>query len=424
MNPFEMDSFSTEDILASMRPRPKPPGPLDDPTMEAVRASGAASHGLPQLAPLPAKAPPELRSNTLGGSRYGPAVNPGPELDYAIGRGAGLNPFEAGPSLWDQGRQAIADWRAGNKEKSISEFWGPQVLGIFAGPKAKTANLKMMEKAQKLHGKVDPDEITRQTGWSQTRDGNWQWEINDNGARLSQLGRDFVRSRIPGIKTQGAAPLVHMFDHPRFLEAYPEAASLRTMLLYGGGGGAKGKSGGGFGLDESGNEVVYATFNRKDDPRDLRNTLLHELNHWVAKREGFDPGTSPETWLKHPEFVELMARDHAAKTGIDFDSLLPERREEFMGQIAKALYYQSIGEVASGNVEKRADMTAKQRKENPPRSTERIPWEAQLPSPQRMTKREDGKWDVKKEGDESPFEIAPLDPVRARHDDNPFTPSE
>jgi hypothetical protein len=66
------------------------------------------------------------------------------------------------------------------------------------------------------------------------------------------------------------------------------------------------------------------------------------------------------------------------------------------------LYYQTIGEVASRNVERRAGMTAQQRKEKEPRSTEDVAWEYQLPSPQRMTKRDDGKYEVKK-GDDNPF---------------------
>jgi hypothetical protein len=137
----------------------------------------------------------------------------------------------------------------------------------------------------------------------------------------------------------------------------------------------------------------------------------------VADQEGFDPGTSPRTWSK-PEFstlVETSARGLAERDGLNFDQMMPEMRDKYLNGAAMGLYYQTIGEVASRNVERRAGMTAQQRKEKEPRSTEDVAWEYQLPSPQRMTKRDDGKYEVKKEGDdESPFEIAPLDPVRAR----------
>lgn len=419
MNPFDAldGELDTAAILASMRgqqPKPQTDNPFADPSMEAVRAAGAASYGLPQLPPMPERKPPEARSTGLGGSRYGPAVNPGPELDWAIGRGAGLNPFEAGPGLWDQGRKAVEDWRAGKQGESVAEFWGPQVLGIFAGPRAKTANLAKLEEAQRRWGKEPDAQVTRDTGWSQTRDGNWQFEINDNPARLTPASRYFISSRVPGVKTQGTAPLSQMFEHKALVKAYPEVANLRSTLMYEGGGGKRGSSGG-FGTHPETGEFVYATFNRKDDNADIRRSFLHELNHWVAKQEGFDPGTSPRTWSK-PEFntlVETQARGLAERDGLSFDQMLPEQRDKYLQGAAMGLYYQTIGEVASRNVERRSDLTAKQRSERPPRDTEDVAWEYQLPSPQRMKQRDDGKFEVSKVTDENPFdfELRPMSSV-------------
>jgi hypothetical protein len=406
MNPFEGDTFSTEDILASMR---KPWLPrIVDPSMEAVRESGLASHGLPQLAPLPAKQPAEARSNTLGGSRYPPAINPGPELDYAIGRGAGLNPFEAGPALWEGGKQAVADWGAGNKEKAISEFWGPTVLGIFAGPKSKTANLKMLKAAQEMHGKVHPDEITLKTGWSRNADGQWQYEINDNPSRLTDEARKFVNAKDEnmaiGGKEAGPVKLPEVFDHEALYKAYPGARDLGATLFY------SRELGGNAGIMPKDQNRMYVVSGLGGIP-DARKSFLHELNHFVADIEGFDPGTSWRKFYENKPFIETLGRTNAANKGLDLDKMMPAAREEFLQKVAKRLYVLSRGEVASRNVERRADMTAKKRREFPPERTEEIDREHQVPSAQRLGKqREDGRFEVddviRREGDDNPFEPA------------------
>ena len=408
MNPFEGDTFSTEDILAQLRV-PRPPPRIVDPSMEAVRESGLASHGLPQLAPLPAKQPAEARSNTLGGSRYPPAINPGPELDYAIGRGAGLNPFEAGPALWEGGKQAVADWGAGNKEKAVSEFWGPTVLGIFAGPKAKTANLKMLKAAQEMHGKASPEEITQKTGWSRTTDGQWQFEINDNPSRLTQAAKDYYKKQNPMVVAgfKNYLPMVNVFEHSALYKAYPEAANIRTSLAYD----PTTRGTASFHPPNNQITVIGGTAGLPD----VRKSFLHELNHWVAKEEGFEPGASMSMAYDNKPFIEEFARNQARLSGVNFDQLTPEAREKYLQRSALEAYLITIGETASRNVERRADMTAKKRKEWPPERTEDVLRENQIPA---ARIRPDGESQgASKLGDENPFEpeIRPMS-SRSLHD--------
>lgn len=53
-------------------------------------------------------------------------------------------------------------------------------MDIFAGKKAKNANLEQMEAAQELANRgMDRDTIWKETGWFQDVDNQWKWEIDD-----------------------------------------------------------------------------------------------------------------------------------------------------------------------------------------------------------------------------------------------------
>ena len=61
-------------------------------------------------------------------------------------------------------------------------------MDIFAGKKAKNANLEQMKAAQELARRgMDRDTIWKETGWFQDVDNQWKWEIDDSQSGLKNI---------------------------------------------------------------------------------------------------------------------------------------------------------------------------------------------------------------------------------------------
>jgi hypothetical protein len=370
--------------------------PYADPAMEDVRQTAARGHGLLPLKPLPHLPPPEARSNTLGGSRYPPAINPQDEFAVNVGRGAGLNPLEAGTALWEQGRNAYHDWQMGNKERALGEFALPQFLGIFAGVKAKTANLPMLERAKAMEKDgFTRDTIWQQTGWGRGRDSQWRFEIPDDKAVFNEINR---------------GPTADYLTHPGgMFKAYREVHGLGRDL-------------GDIELLRSGLPDTGAYIRGDGVPptemilvgresRDPRSIALHEYQHAIQQREGFAKGSNHTMFKADPDTIQkvitgmedrLPEQSHFAEnlaTAAQLEvpgfkgTTLSELRQHILAQqllgrlpvdmsgIAKKLsdaiahnsYRKTAGEVEARNVQKRMDMTAEERKATPPWETQDVP---------------------------------------------------
>ena len=221
-------------------------------------------------------------------------------------------------------------------------------LNMFIGPSAKTANLKSLERAEslELEGKP-PVHIWNETGWMKGKDGKWRTEISDDQAyfdvtkalrekrpsearafdvssaalhfqdwqRFHPNGtfEEFVNnttSRTPisplaeeyaknysreelydlmkeherDLHRPAALTLKDVLHHKELYDAYPELADMP----YGHGMVQPGYSGQ---FDSAKKSITGKWFKNHED---ALNTTLHEVQHAVQHKEGFDFGASPE----------------------------------------------------------------------------------------------------------------------------------
>jgi len=148
-------------------------------------------------------------------------------------------------------------------------------VGMFAGQRAKTADLDALKMAQALKEQGAPREsIWTQTGWFEGPDGKWRFEIDDSKARLRRRGETFGEqwSKMPD---DADADLKYFLQHRDLEAAYPAVANkdveaLNPRLGYDGW--------------FHQNRLGFAKDLNRDD---LRTTMLHEGNHAIEPLEDF-----------------------------------------------------------------------------------------------------------------------------------------
>lgn len=168
---------------------------------------------------------------------------------------------------------------------------------MFLGPSAKKANLSNLKKAKEMEG--TPQEVFKETGWFKD-DGDWKFEISDAKAKIKNGPTEL------GDVKQGT--LGDYLEHPELYENYPELADIPTKVH---------KASENFGAASSNQlEIKGKT---KGDMEDI---ILHEVQHPIQRKEGFNRGGNPTTpearaWTeneraKHPkqmqDYTEEMER--------------------------------------------------------------------------------------------------------------------
>tara|TARA_R110000824_G_scaffold379158_1_gene571032 strand:+ start:146 stop:1549 length:1404 start_codon:yes stop_codon:yes gene_type:complete len=192
---------------------------------------------------------------------------------------------------------------------------GGKQRGIFAGVRAKNADLKKLEAAKELVKRgFDREAIRQKTGWFK-ENGDWKWEIDDSQSSLS--GRDFKSEiantfKITDETERNAAiqsiandrknykepfeaevsRLENVLDYPELYENYPNAKNItyaRSERL----------------------PLGNALYNEKMDGimvspmgRDyIKSPILHELQHAIQTREGFAKGGSAQGLQKEKSYL-------------------------------------------------------------------------------------------------------------------------
>jgi hypothetical protein len=187
-------------------------------------------------------------------------------------------------------------------------------MGIFAGQKAKTADLNKQAMADELLSRgVGRDEIWKETGWFKDVDEQWKFEIDDSQARLrygetKEKVRELEDNLFGIMDKYGAASpefkearavtgdiVLSMNDKWRgilpqsvsdslvndsLFKNYPEAGNIQARLDV-----FQDKVEGSFNTDSM-------TIKAQGSPSDTKSVLLHELQHSVQDSEGFAQGGS------------------------------------------------------------------------------------------------------------------------------------
>ena len=183
------------------------------------------------------------------------------------------------------------------------------------------------------------------------------------------------------------APLGERLQHERAYEAYPDLRNIQSEIEMG-----EGAGGGSYGIAQpGGEEAIWAS---GSDPRSLRKTGLHELQHAIQAREGFARGGSPagmmpdaiaarriwqdeivpkasETLIKEYENYQAWMADKQWTNAAEHEALQAAYAAEFPDLVAAKrealdivsapqptsndLYKRLAGEVEARNVAKRSD---------------------------------------------------------------------
>lgn len=158
----------------------------------------------------------------------------------------------------------------------------------YSGVRAKTANRSTLQKAVEMRNREKSnEEIRKETGWFIGMDGKWRFEISDADIRFDAEG-DLQGKNKNDVKT-----LADYISHDKLFEAYPDLAEVPVYFaeIQNGSYGSYSR-----GLDE-------ITLNRSllEDPKELLDTLVHEVQHAIQERERFAPGASKAYWNRRLE---------------------------------------------------------------------------------------------------------------------------
>jgi Large polyvalent protein associated domain 23 len=217
-----------------------------------------------------------------------------------------------------------------------TRFAEPGAAGIFGGKLAKTANLSALKLAKEMENAgVSYRDIWRHTGWAQGADGAWRFEIPDTGAQFRKT---------PAYGSKSTDTMADVLAHPELYAAYPELANMQAYRMS-----PRATYTGVYDPPYGGRQqAIGLNTAYPDDPVTV---LIHELQHAVQDREGFEPGGMPK--------------------------MTPEVRKNYSPDEAYPL---SMGETEARNVEARRTMKPGQRRAKPPWTTQDIPYDFQLPS--------------------------------------------
>lgn len=168
----------------------------------------------------------------------------------------------------------------------------------MAGERAETAPLARLEEAKTMQASGESeDAIWQKTGWMMGKDGKWRWEILDN---MDGIDVSAVRS----MKEGDATVLSLIYDNDALYEAYPWLANVFVRA------GDLGEKI--YGAAREGNRIYI---NTKSEDAEIKNTLIHEIQHIIQYYEGFAIGGNPASLAGgYREYRNLAGEQEARNT--------------------------------------------------------------------------------------------------------------
>ena len=264
-----------------------------------------------------------------------------------------------------------------NNLESSSMFAGQEALKRVGNPDsmADLVAARLMESQGE-----SAENIWKNTGWYRNVDGAWRFEISDDAVEMADSTKWVKKEK-----------LGHIIDHPELFESYPELKNTVVNVVKN----PLAVTSGAYDVD---NKSITITLGSSSD-EDIKQVLLHEVQHAIQAIEGFATGANPadikldnnsdlqkvKTVLEKQIALEesLAVSDEAqSKAAIRVinklldGSMTPDQADKSFPQstslIRNLMYLMTSGEVEARNVENRIDMDVFERQQNPPLSTQKI----------------------------------------------------
>ena len=185
--------------------------------------------------------------------------------------------------------------KVGNDVKQVAKESGlvipkSQRGMIVAAEKVNAGNAAKAAELIKNHPEVKPSSVYNLTGTYAGQDGGLRSVISDAAAKIKPEGF----SKSPGaLSVRQDSKLEDILDHPEFFKLYPEAKNIPVNPET-----RRGVQG------SMGDLGMTMATQYPDDPNTAK-TVLHELQHYVQKVEGWAKGGAPANFL--PKNVNKQA---------------------------------------------------------------------------------------------------------------------
>ena len=164
-----------------------------------------------------------------------------------------------------------------NQVKSITNqnpTTSSDIRHSFAGVDAVTANKSMLELANDMEQRgEDSETIRKHTGWHRGYDGKWRFEIDDSQMEIADNISNYMK-------------LDQLVKHDKLFEAYPILKEVDVVFQNIEGNGSFDRQFFGINLNSK----------LKNDPEQLKTTLIHEIQHAIQHEEGFANGSNSKYW--------------------------------------------------------------------------------------------------------------------------------
>ena len=265
---------------------------------------------------------------------------------------------------------AIDTYQWVGAQKNTTDEGG--ALYSYAGRNAKTADHEALKKAQQmLENGSAMDEIRRETGWHQFKDGKWRFEIDDSQMefrrdgdarlmeepgyrRLQDLSErcdsgELTDNEIAEMESLQEEYADRIWDekymlrdfirHDALFEAYPRLNGVSLVF--------DSLEGGAQGYYSKRSNTIVLSNQLIGSPEE---TLIHELQHIIQRYEEFATGASPAYWNQRMEegFTKKWS-----ETGLE---MMPTE-----------LYRNTAGEIEARDSASRRKLSAEERKKTPPK---------------------------------------------------------
>ena len=263
------------------------------------------------------------------------------------------------------------------------------VLNIFAGENAKTADLAALDTAKKMASAgADQNQIIKETGWFQGPDEKWRFEIPDFKSRVTDQVFNNIKEK--GIHE---GPLSAGLEHYKLYEAYPQLNEMQATF------GASAKPRGSYSPWSKDIAVEGPS------TASQRSTALHEAQHAVQQIEGFARGADniflkPNTpaWdiyqerlkaIKTPMTVEEFEKAGIGSPEYTYLEYLKQTKDSVKNNApmldraaqdyaVQEAYRRSAGETEARNVQARRNMEPTELQSKEPWTTQSVPNKEQI----------------------------------------------
>ena len=197
-------------------------------------------------------------------------------------------------------------------------------MGIFAGKKAKTADLNKQAMAEELLNRgMDRDTIWKETGWFKDVDDHWKFEIDDSEFKLNPFAPKKGEFEV---KTAGG----DLYQHDQLQASYPEVLDNMTVSFEP----EMGSQGSYRSIGES--ELLgrpQEHFIRVNDPGNIKSS--GRIEQWNKKIEEWSKPDYPEEMAKKYDLTieeakaEIFEDIEILKDNIKAEALIPEGGVDF-----------------------------------------------------------------------------------------------